>query len=361
VCQHIFRGRPFVNKLTFIHIDNIVVFMPRLARLDAPGIVHHVIIRGIERKNIFRDNNDRDNLLERIRELIPKTDIVCYAWALLPNHAHFLFRTGNTNLSTLMRRLLTGYAVSFNRRHKRHGQLFQNRYKSIICQEDIYLKELVRYIHLNPLRAKIIPEISQLTKYPYCGHSALMGSVKHEWQDTEYVLSYFGRKSGEARKGYLSYLKEGVEQGRRPELVGGGLIRSLGGWDEVKNIRLKGQDRLKGDERILGESDFVLEVLSEANEKFNRRLELKGLGYNLKKVEDRVAEIFNMSREELYEKGRQKRRAEARSLLFYWAVRELGLSGTFLAERFGMSQPGVVYSVYKGEKIAKENGYQLAE
>ncbi|MCK5185514.1 MAG: transposase, partial [Deltaproteobacteria bacterium] len=109
--------------------------MPRLSRLDAPGILQHVIIRGIERENIFRDNNDRDNLIERIRELIPKTNIVCYAWALLPNHAHFLLRTGDSYLSTLMRRLLTGYAVSFNHRHKRHGQLFRNRYKSIICQE----------------------------------------------------------------------------------------------------------------------------------------------------------------------------------------------------------------------------------
>lgn len=335
--------------------------MPRLARLDAPSVIHHVIIRGIERKNIFKDNNDRDNLLERIRELIPKTNTACYAWALLPNHAHFLFRTGDIELSTLMRRLLTGYAVSFNRRHKRHGQLFQNRYKSIICQEDIYLQELVRYIHLNPLRAKIVPEISQLNKYSYCGHSVLMGRVKRQWQDTEYVLSYFGQKLGEARRHYLSYVKEGIDQGRRPELVGGGLIRSLGGWDEVKKIRLRGQDRLKGDERILGESDFVLEVLSEANERFNRKYELKCLGYNLEKVEYKVAKIFHINREELYQKGRQKRRAEARSLLFYWAVRELGFSGTFLAERFGMSQPGVVYSVYKGEKIVKENGYKLTE
>jgi len=319
------------------------------------------MIRGIERKKIFRDNKDRDNLLERISSLIPETNTVCYAWALLPNHAHFLFRTGDVELSTLMRRLLTGYAVSFNRRHKRHGQLFQNRYKSIICQEDIYLRELVRYIHLNPLRAKLVSDLSHLNKYHYSGHSVLMGRVKRQWQDKGYVLSYFGRKPGDARRGYLSYVNEGVERGRRPELVGGGLIRSLGGWDEVKKIRLWGQDRLKGDERILGESDFVLEVLSEADERFNRKYELKRLGYNLEKVEDKVAEIFHMEREELYERGREKRRVKARSLLFYWAVRELGLSGTFLADRFKMSQPGVVYAVYKGEKIAKEHGYQLIE
>jgi len=174
--------------------------MPRLARLDSPGVIHHVMIRGIERKNIFRDNKDRDNFLERLSELIPTTTIVCYAWALLPNHAHLLLRTGGVELSTFMRRLLTGYAVSFNRKYKRHGQLFQNRYKSIICQEDLYLKELVRYIHLNPLRSKIVPELSQLNQYTYCGHSVVMGNVKRPWQDTKYVLSYFGQKSNEARK-----------------------------------------------------------------------------------------------------------------------------------------------------------------
>jgi len=97
---------------------------------QAPGVLHHVIIRGIERREIFKDNKDRDNLLDRLGGLLPEERITCYAWALLSNHAHLLFRTGDTPLSTLMRRLLTGYAVSFTHRHKRHGQLFQNRYPS---------------------------------------------------------------------------------------------------------------------------------------------------------------------------------------------------------------------------------------
>ena len=333
--------------------------MPRLARLDAPGVLHHVIIRGIERRKIFRDDTDRNDLLERLSKLLPITKTACYAWALLPNHAHFLFRTGDVRLSTLMRRLLTGYAVRFNRRHNRHGQLFQNRYKSIICQEDIYLRELVRYIHLNPLRAKVVGEISELNGYCYCGHSVLMGKKKHQWQDTEYVLCYFGRRISEARKRYFSYIKAGIDQGRRPELVGGGLIRSLGGWTEVKKIRLEGNDRLKGDERILGESDFVMEVLAEAKERYARQYELKRLGYDLKKIEQIVTGIYEIGSEELYSKSRRRVRAEARSLFCYWAVRELGINGTFLARRLGMSQPGVVYAINKGEKIAKDKNYQL--
>jgi REP element-mobilizing transposase RayT len=332
--------------------------MHRLARLDAPGVLHHIIIRGIERRNIFRDNKDRDNFIDRLSDLLPATQTACYAWAFIPNHAHFLFRSSG-EISTLMRRLLTGYAIYFNRRHRRHGQLFQNRYKSIICQEDMYFRELIRYIHLNPLRAKIVSDIKELNKYPYSGHSVLMGRKKHEWQDTEYVLSYFGKKVSESRKAYLSYVKKGIDQGRRPELTGGGLVRSLGGWSMIKKLRLKGQDRIKGDERILGDSEFVTALLSEAKEKLERSYKLNALGYDLKKISQMVSKIYDIEIEEIYSKGRRKVQVEARDLLCYWAVRELGISCTDLAKQLEMSQPGVGYAVSRGEKIAKEHNYQL--
>jgi len=333
--------------------------MPRLARLDAPGVLHHIIIRGIERRLIFRDDFDRENFLERLALLFPETQSVCYAWAFMSNHAHFLLRSGSGGIAHLMRRLLTGYAVSFNRRHRRHGQLFQNRYKSIICQEDVYFKELVRYIHLNPVRAKLVSDLGGLNKYPYCGHSALMGKQKRTWQETGYVLSFFGNSPAAARRSYAAYVKAGYGQGRRPEFVGGGLIRSLGGWAALKNQRLKGKDRLKGDERILGDSDFVTSILAEANEKLDHYYELKSLGYTIEKVEKRVMEIFAVEKDVIYSKGRRKIQVAARSLLCYWAVRELGLTATELAKRLGMTQPAVSYAVYRGEQIAKERNYNL--
>ena len=333
--------------------------MPRLARLDAPGILHHIMIRGIERRKIFRNDKDREDILGRLSILLPETKTTCYAWSLMSNHAHFLFRSGDSGISSLMRKLLTGYAVSFNRRHNRHGQLFQNRYKSIICQEDQYLIELVRYIHLNPLRAKLVQDLTSLNKYPFCGHSALTGKYKREWQDVKYVLGLFGRRFIDAKKRYLDYIKEGIAQGRRPELVGGGLIRSLGGWEEVKKIRLSGHDRIKSDQRILGESDFVMGVLAKANEKYERFYELKRKGYDLKKIEQRITEIYDIEKSDIYSKGRRKVQAEARSLFCYWAVCELGMSRTFLAKRLGMTQPGVGYAVNRGEKISRENDFQL--
>ena len=120
--------------------------MPRQARLDAPGVLQHVMARGIERRKIFTDDKVRASFLERLAVILEETQTQCYAWAFMSNHAHFLSRTGGNPLSRFMRRLLTGYVIGFNVRHKRRGQLFQNRYKSIVCQEDIYLLELVRYI-----------------------------------------------------------------------------------------------------------------------------------------------------------------------------------------------------------------------
>jgi putative transposase len=223
--------------------------MPRKARIDAPGALHRIIIRGIERKRIFFDDGDRNDFLERLSRLLPQSESAYYAWVSIPNHAHFLFRTGRASLTSVMRRLLTGYAVSFNRRHRRQGQLFQNRYKSIVCQEDAYLKELVRYIHLNPVRAGIVQGIKELNTYPYCGHSVLMGRRDRPWQDVNYVLGYFGTRGAQAKKAYLNFIQEGIAQGRRDDLTGGGLIRSLGGWSEVKQLKERRHQHVMSDER----------------------------------------------------------------------------------------------------------------
>jgi len=258
-----------------------------------------------------------------------------------------------------MRRLLTGYAVSYNRRHRRHGQLFQNRYKSIICQEDTYLKELVRYIHLNQLRAKIVTNLEDLDGYSYSGHSTLMGRRKREWQDAEYVLGLFGRKVGEARKAYRSYVEKGISFGRRPELVGGGLIRSIGGWEEVKKLRLSGQDRIKSDQRILGESDFVLDVLSEADDHFSRKYRLRNRGFDFEKVAASVSSLFDLEKEYIIARGRQRDRVMARDLLCYWCAIELGISMADLSERLSMTLAAVSYAAKRGEIIAKRRGFDL--
>ena len=115
--------------------------MPRQARIDAPGALHHIVIRGIERKPIFKDSTDYHNFLERLGNILGESSTPCFAWALMSNHIHLLMRTGLTPIATVMRRLLTGYAQQFNRRHRRHGHLFQNKTK--IQAQGIGLSQLI--------------------------------------------------------------------------------------------------------------------------------------------------------------------------------------------------------------------------
>lgn len=195
--------------------------MPRQARIDAPGALHHIVIRGIERKGIFKDDKDREDFLERLSGLLLEKGTPCYAWALMTNHVHLLLRTGTVPIASIMRRLLTGYAVRFNSRNRRHGHLFQNRYKSILCEEGRYLMQLVTYIHLNPVRAGIVKDAAALRVFPFAGHSALMGKRIRPWQDTEYVLAVFGRTLLEARRNLQRYVYKWSAKGRCSELTGG--------------------------------------------------------------------------------------------------------------------------------------------
>jgi len=332
--------------------------MPRKARIDAPGALHHVIIRGIERRKIFRSDYDRINFLNRLSELIRKTKTDCFAWAILPNHAHLLLRTGLVPVSVFMSRLLTGYAAWFNKKYRRHGQLFQNRYKSILCQEDPYLKELVRYIHLNPLRAKLVGAIDELDKHPWCGHSVLMNKTKQPWQNIEYVYRLFSEQKTEARKRYREFVEKGISEGRRPDLTGGGLLRSFGGWTGLTDFRKAGI-RVKGDERILGDSDFVETVLRSAKEAFEEKYDLKARGYDFDQAVLSVAEVTGMTSQQVTAFGKSPQTVKARALLCFWAHRKLGMTTVEIAGKLKISQPAVSRLSKRGEKIERENKFEL--
>jgi REP element-mobilizing transposase RayT len=311
------------------------------------------MVRGIEGSKIFRSDNDRNNFLERLGRILQETNTICYAWALIPNHFHLLLRTGPVQISNVMRRLLTGYALWYNRRHRRYGHVFQNRFKSILCQEDSYLLELVRYIHLNPIRAGLVKDLNELSTYPYCGHSVVIGKVKHGWQNVQEVLGMFGCSQGRARRSYRNFVEKGIAEGKRHDLTGGGLLRSAGGWEGVKALR---EEKVyqRNDERI-----FVGRVLASAEEDMERRYALRARGIDLDSVAARVSELLNIKTEDIWAKGKYQRIVDARSLLCYWAVRELGMPMSTLSLKFGISIPSVSVSVKRGQRIAEENEFTL--
>jgi REP element-mobilizing transposase RayT len=332
--------------------------MPRKARIDAPGALHHIMARGIEGRSIFKNDHDREDFIKRLAFIVEETETTCLAWALIPNHFHLLLKSSATPVAKVMLRLLTGYAVAYNLRHNRQGHLFQNRYKSILCQEDPYLLELVRYIHLNPIRSNLVPDMKSLEKYPFCGHGSLMGKLKNDWQDTNGVLRLFGRNITQSRRKYRAFVSKGIAQGRRDDLTGGGLIRSVGGWKTVKAMR-KAKLWQKSDERILGDGDFVEDTLLASNELIEHKYSLQARGYDLDDVADRVFEILGVKQSDIWAPGKEQHRVQARSLLCYWASRELGINQMELSRKFKLSPAAISKCVKRGEKIARENQYSL--
>jgi REP element-mobilizing transposase RayT len=229
------------------------------------------MLRGVERGVLVTDDADRENLLTRLGATARATGITIYAWAVLANHVHLLCRSGPAGLPIFMRRWLTGYAISFNRQHRRAGHLFQNRYKSIVVDEETYFQELVRYIHLNPLRAGLVNSPWALDRYPWCGHATLLGYRPVAWQDRRAVLARFGRTLAQAIPAYRAYVVAGIPLGCRPDWVGGGLVRPRGGGAAVRAMRPRVPEDM-ADPRILGRGGFVEDLLREAEARQRPRL-----------------------------------------------------------------------------------------
>ncbi|MDX9709055.1 MAG: transposase [Trichloromonas sp.] len=308
--------------------------MPRTARIDIPHLLQHVIVRGNERRVIFIDDDDRRYFVKRFSALLVATGTDCLAWALLDNHLHLLLRPHKISLGAFMRRLLTGYAVTFNRRHRRSGHLFQNRYKSLVCEEEAYLLELVRYIHLNPLRAGIVSTIEQLDAYPWCGHASLMDGGELSGQTTDEVLSRFGKTIDNARRNYRRFIEDGVTLGRRDDLVG--LARNKAARQDEDNRGL--------DARVLGSNDFAEELLRQTE------VELPATRLPLEKIIENVCSALDLTLEDLLSPARSRHIAQARSLICHLAFSG-GHSGVAIAHKLRLTGSAVSVAARRGREI----------
>jgi REP element-mobilizing transposase RayT len=331
--------------------------MPRKARIDAPGALHYVLLRAVERKEIFRDDADRDSFVGRLARLLKETSSSCYAWALTPGQVHLLLKTGKTPVSGLLHRLLTGYVVTYNRRHGRHGPVFRSRYKAVLCQEDPYLLELVRSIHLHPLQIGVVRNYSQLARYRYAGHAFLLAKRKNHWQDVDHVLRQFGSRKVKSLERYNEYVKKGLEGARKAQAP----LWSRNTLAELKRLRRE-RSQAEKDERILGDSRFVTEALLNEKEKSQRKRDMRPApARDLEALAQRASALFGLEPEEIRPPSKSPVPVKARSLFCFWAVSELGMSATSLAKKLGISQPAVSISVKRGAKLAGEMGLQPPE
>jgi putative transposase len=323
--------------------------MPRQARLDFEGCFNHLINRGIERRNIFIDQEDYKAFIDFLEPLIEEGKHRCYGWVLMPNHFHLLIETGQESISRMMSRLSTRYAVYFNRRYRRSGILFQNRFKSIVCDKKNYFKELVSYIHLNPLRAGLVKSLDLLVDYPWSGHRALLGIDKVPWQNVDRTLSHFGQKRADARTAYMEFLGNHLDV-RSGTLSGGGLVRSwFGQWDVTKPQA----DLESYDTRILGDGDFVESMLRRGGSD-------AAVGgpssMTLETAMERVISKTGATREMICKSGKSTASGSfGRALLAHIGNTKLRMTMTALADHFGVSQPAVSRLCRQGKTWALNN------
>jgi hypothetical protein len=240
-----------------------------------------------------------------------------------------------------MRRLMTGHAVRFNLRYGRSGHLFQNRYKSIVVEEEAYFLQAVRYIHLNPVRAGLLSTLSALDRFPFTGHAVLMGNRAAAWQDTGAVLERFAPARRKAVRGYEEFVVAGWDEGHRHEFTGGGLVRSAGGRDVVAGRKLA--ERGAADERVLGCGDFVEEVW-QAEGVIDRTLPER----SWEEVLSEVSQKWEVAAELILGRFRDRRVSWARREFLVRAHAEARLSAAQLSRICKISHVSVRQALLKG-------------
>ncbi len=284
--------------------------MARKPRLEVEGGLYHILTRGNNRQHIFGDDNDYQKMLNLLAVQKAKLRFFLYAYCLMPNHIHLLVERRKVAIGRVMHRLLTGYSRYYNKRYGRVGHLFQSRYKGILCQSDQYLAELVRYIHLNPVRAKIVrtPEA-----YPYSSHLAYIGLKEPGMVDIERVLRHFGGTKKLARERFGLFVKAGIKGGHREEFYGA------------------------EEGRILGSEEFVDETKKRVGEiPRGARPEIeKRSTPNLEGLIEAAANASRLTQEEICSRSKRRAIVTAKEAMIFVA-HELGASNTAVAKLMGV-------------------------
>jgi putative transposase len=279
--------------------------MPRIARIESPGSLFHIMAHSFEGKDLFVDDQDRNEFLSRFAKGLTNTGFQCYAWALMDNHYHLLIRSTELPLSKLMRSLNGGYARYYNKKHKRKGYLFQDRFKSVLCQEQDYAKELIRYIHLNPLRAGMVSSLDQLKTFAWCGHGFLLG-VKNangeKFQNREESLRRFGANESSAVEAYLQYLAKGCFDED---------TKKSGKLSAIQATEIAGS--FKGWPAVIGDHEFVKVAMEKYKEYRCRKHRKADYPLVLDTISNKVCLEFRITKEDLLKRGRKNKRSKARA------------------------------------------------
>lgn len=318
--------------------------MPRMARIESPGSLVHIMAHSVESKPLFVDDQDRLEFLSRFEKGLISTGYICYTWVLMDNHYHLFLRTSEKKMNQLMRGLNGGYATYYNKRHEKTGYLFQNRFKSALCEDQSYAREVIRYITLNPLRAGMVKSLEQLKDYIWSGHRFLLGdsgAIGTKFQKREECLRRFGDNELNAIKSYLEFLIEKC----------GGDIKTAGQLSNMEKAELTGS--CKGWPAIIGDPAFVNEMKKKYQDIIFRNHPKTDYPYVLERVSQKVCEKYGISISELKKRGRKNVRADARAVFCYQVHIEEFIPLSVIAGFLGTTISPIAVLVQKGAAICE--------
>ncbi|KMQ51222.1 transposase [Chitinispirillum alkaliphilum] len=295
--------------------------MPREARISLPGEIHHVMSRGIGTLLLFRDDWDRECFLTKVEQVISESDCECYGFALMGNHYHLILRPNSVSISNIMQRINGSYARNYNIKYGRNGYVFGDRFKSTVAQEYWYIRELIRYVHLNPIRANICSDINELAEYPWTGHASLMGSKKRSLVSVHNVLEKFGDRLSIAREHYLDWVRSAKN------------ITVNDWYTEIRPFHPENpeEEKLFHEKRVKGSIDFVRKTINHAKKS---EIVLKDI-INRPELPDLLKSICMKKQippEIIMKKGRQCVISEARAKFCKDAIEKYGYSVIKTAE-----------------------------
>jgi len=305
--------------------------MPRKARLIVPGAVHHVMSRGIDARPIFRHEKDKYKLLSLIEKNIQKSGYLLYAWSFMDNHYHLALRINNYSFKKFMGAINGPYAQYFRKKLKTRGSLFQDRPKTIVCQDQNYLQELIRYIHLNPIRAGQIKSLSRLATYKWTGHSVLMGKNILDFQNCVDILRRFSRNTSVARKAYEQFCLQGVDSENDDFTL------------QMMKINRDIQDNQDTGSFVIGNPEFVKKVLNEAEEIKQRLSRASVDGITIENIAAEICKQEGVEIRDLLRKGRANKLAQVKASIASVAHQKYQIPVVQIASYFNVSPPAVSY------------------
>ena len=282
--------------------------MPHMARLESPGSLVHIMAHSIEGKNMFIDDNDRREFLSRFEKGLANCHYQCHAWALMDNHYHLFLRTSEDPMSKLMRGLNGGYAQYYNKKHKKRGCLFQGRFQSVLCQDQDYAEQLIKYIHLNPLRAGKVKSLEQLKSFAWCGHGFLLGvpgANGERFQNRLESLRRFGDNEHDAVIAYLESLSQCCQSGSR----------TAGKPAFVEATEIAGS--CKGWPAVIGDPEFARDAMERYKENLNRLHRKADYSHVLGIEKKKACTEHDINHEEFMNKGHNNNRSRARAAFCY--------------------------------------------